>query len=147
MISGITSHNVLLIFPWRAPDLGEGSSRRWRGWGERETDGGRDVLSVSMTLYFKTSGMSSQNLCTLETQGKHTACKTGHMANRRTHLRHTSTYANNYTYMYTKTCKTHSTHTYTNINSTESPFISLIFRHIQLKSMLICTKDVIVTVL
>lgn len=32
---------------------------------ERETDGGRDVLSVSMTPYFKTSGMSSsQNLCT-----------------------------------------------------------------------------------
>lgn len=37
-------------------------------------------------------------------------------------------------------CKTHSTHTFTNINSTESPFISLILRHIQLESMLICTK-------
>jgi len=48
-------------------------------------EGGRDVLSVSMTAYFKTSGMSSQNLCSQETQGKRTACETGHMANIHTH--------------------------------------------------------------
>jgi len=71
-------------------------------------EGGRDVLSVSMTAYFKTSGMSSQNLCSQETQGKRTACETGHLANIHTHLRHTSTYASNYIYMHTKTCKTHT---------------------------------------
>jgi len=108
MISRITSHNTL-IFPWRAPDLGECSSRRWRDEGrERQMEGGRDVLSVSMTAYFKTSGMSSQNLCSQETQGKRTACETGHLANIHTHLRHTSTYASNYIYMHTKTCKTHT---------------------------------------
>lgn len=48
-------------------------------------------------------------------------------------------------------CKTHSTYTYTNINSTESLFISLIFSHTQLGFKYIYTKavgrNVIVTLL
>ncbi len=48
--------------------------------------------------------------------------ETGHMANRRTHLRHSSTYVSNYKYMFTQMWKTHSLNTYTSINSTESLF-------------------------
>lgn len=130
------NHEIWKYTSQRTPHFPMKSTWSWDQQEETGVRGGGGGCAVGFhDAVLKSSGMSSQNLCTQETQSKHTVCETLHMANKRTHLRHTSTYA--HTYWLTGTYKTH--------NSTASSFISNTFNHVQLGGHCSFTGNIVST--
>ncbi len=112
MKSGIIPHNTLPIFSWSVRTQQQGERAGMRG--ERDTKGGK-------CCRFPSRCTSNPQAWALKTSAhkRHKVNiqrETGHMAKRRTHLRHSYTYVSNYKYKYTQMCVKHSLNTYTSIH-------------------------------